>query len=167
VTSASPAMADAPVKSCAMGTIIVGTDGSDLANLAAAAGVSILRETHALVVVHVVDGADPSLMEDASGHAGPAMNPQEFAGLRDGLLASAHTIVEDSASAFGSGVETRIVEGSPGVELCTLADELSAVAIVIGSRGRGGLRRALLGSVSDYVVRNAPCPVVISRGSPT
>jgi nucleotide-binding universal stress UspA family protein len=33
----------------------------------------------------------------------------------------------------------------------------------MGSRGRGGIKRALLGSVSDHVVRNAPCPVVIAR----
>jgi nucleotide-binding universal stress UspA family protein len=35
--------------------------------------------------------------------------------------------------------------------------------VVVGSRGRGGIRRALLGSVSDYVVRNAPCSVVVTR----
>jgi nucleotide-binding universal stress UspA family protein len=33
--------------------------------------------------------------------------------------------------------------------------------MVVGTRGRGGLRRAVLGSVSDHVVRNAPCPVVV------
>jgi nucleotide-binding universal stress UspA family protein len=33
----------------------------------------------------------------------------------------------------------------------------------MGSRGRGALKRVLLGSVSDYVVRNAPCSVIISR----
>jgi len=33
----------------------------------------------------------------------------------------------------------------------------------MGSRGRGGVKRALLGSVSDYVTRNAPCSVVITR----
>jgi nucleotide-binding universal stress UspA family protein len=32
---------------------------------------------------------------------------------------------------------------------------------VIGTRGRGDIKRALLGSVSDYLVRNAPCPVVV------
>jgi nucleotide-binding universal stress UspA family protein len=35
----------------------------------------------------------------------------------------------------------------------------------MGSRGRGGIKRALLGSVSDYVVRNAHCSVVITRPS--
>jgi nucleotide-binding universal stress UspA family protein len=83
--------------------------------------------------------------------------------MRDRLLAAARDIVDDSARELGGGVETRIVEGSPGAALCDLAREVSAVAIVIGSRGRGGLRRALLGSVSDYVVRNAPCPVLIVR----
>lgn len=38
-------------------------------------------------------------------------------------------------------------------------------AIVIGTRGRGGIKRALLGSVSDYVVRNAPCPVVVTTAA--
>ena len=53
-----------------------------------------------------------------------------------------------------------IVEGAPGPALCELAESVDASAIVIGTRGRGGLRRAVLGSVSDHVVRNAPCPVV-------
>ena len=44
-----------------------------------------------------------------------------------------------------------------------LADELPAGLIVMGSRGHGGIRRALMGSVSDSVVRHAHCPVLIVR----
>ena len=44
-----------------------------------------------------------------------------------------------------------------------LADELGAGLIVMGSRGLGGIRRALMGSVSDSVVRHAPWPVLIVR----
>ncbi|MDP9455342.1 MAG: universal stress protein [Actinomycetota bacterium] len=44
-----------------------------------------------------------------------------------------------------------------------LADEIGAGLIVMGSRGLGGLRRALMGSVSDSVVRHAHCPVLIVR----
>jgi nucleotide-binding universal stress UspA family protein len=44
-----------------------------------------------------------------------------------------------------------------------LAGDVDASALVIGSRGRGGLKRAFLGSVSDYVVRNAPCSVIVSK----
>jgi len=62
-------------------------------------------------------------------------------------------------------IEKRVIEGEPGPALCRLAAEVGASAVILGSRGRGGLKRAFLGSVSDYVVRNAPCPVVVSRGS--
>jgi nucleotide-binding universal stress UspA family protein len=44
-----------------------------------------------------------------------------------------------------------------------LADEIGAGLIVMGSRGLGGIRRALMGSVSDSVVRHAHCPVMIVR----
>ena len=57
------------------------------------------------------------------------------------------------------------MRGDPGRALCELATQLPARGIVMGTRGRGAIKRALLGSVSDYVVRNAPCPVIItSRG---
>jgi nucleotide-binding universal stress UspA family protein len=61
-------------------------------------------------------------------------------------------------------IETRVIEGEPGPALCRLAADVGASAVILGSRGRGGLKRAFLGSVSDYVVRNAPCPVIVSRG---
>jgi nucleotide-binding universal stress UspA family protein len=45
-----------------------------------------------------------------------------------------------------------------------LAEEIDAGLIVIGSRGLGGVRRALVGSISDAVVRYAHCPVLVVRG---
>jgi nucleotide-binding universal stress UspA family protein len=59
-------------------------------------------------------------------------------------------------------VERIVSEGSPGDVLVEAAD--GADLVVVGSRGRGGLRSALLGSVSSHVVQHAPCPVVIVRG---
>jgi nucleotide-binding universal stress UspA family protein len=57
--------------------------------------------------------------------------------------------------------------GWPGREIARLAEEIGASVIVVGSRGRGRLRCALTGSVSDTVVRNASCPVlVVRRGTP-
>jgi nucleotide-binding universal stress UspA family protein len=44
-----------------------------------------------------------------------------------------------------------------------LAEELGAGLIVMGCRGLGGVRRALMGSVSDSVVRHAHCPVLVVR----
>jgi nucleotide-binding universal stress UspA family protein len=53
--------------------------------------------------------------------------------------------------------------GRPNAEIVALAEGVGARLIVLGSRGRGGVRRALMGSVSDSVVRHAHCPVLIVR----
>jgi nucleotide-binding universal stress UspA family protein len=48
-------------------------------------------------------------------------------------------------------------------QIVNLAEEIRAGLIVVGSRGLGGMRRALMGSVSDSVVRHAHCPVLVVR----
>ena len=56
----------------------------------------------------------------------------------------------------------RVVEGRAGPLLVDAAE--GADLLVVGSRGHGGLAEALLGSVGQYCVHHAPCPVVIMRG---
>ena len=53
--------------------------------------------------------------------------------------------------------------GSPVGEVVKAAKDWPADLIVIGSHGRGGIRRALLGSVAEGVMRQAPCPVLVVR----
>ena len=65
--------------------------------------------------------------------------------------------------AAGRNVRTVIREGAPHQELIALATDERADLIVIGTHGRGGLNRALLGSVADRIVRLAPCPVLTVR----
>jgi nucleotide-binding universal stress UspA family protein len=60
-----------------------------------------------------------------------------------------------------AGIHTRV--GFPDVEIVGPAGKLSAGPIVVDSRGLGPLRRALMGSVSDSVVRHAHCPVLVVR----
>jgi nucleotide-binding universal stress UspA family protein len=60
-----------------------------------------------------------------------------------------------------AGIHTRV--GFPAAEIVRLAGRLGAGLIVMGSRGLGPLRRALMGSVSDSVVRHAHCPVLAVR----
>jgi nucleotide-binding universal stress UspA family protein len=60
-----------------------------------------------------------------------------------------------------SGAELRVLIGDPAENLLTLAEEEQAQLIVVGSRGRGALKTALLGSVSSTLTTRAPCPVVV------
>ncbi len=143
-------------------TTMVCSDGSDLAIQAASAGLALLRPTDKVLIVTVVDGIDPSLTVDGSGHAGPSMTQPEYDELRKRALADAEAILAQTAAALGAdNAETLSIEGRPGEALCALAAETSARALIMGTRGRGGIKRALMGSVSDYVVRNAPCPVLV------
>ena len=56
--------------------------------------------------------------------------------------------------------------GPPGEVICWLAEDQRCDLIVMGTHGRGGLRHLLLGSVAEYVVRHAHCPVTIVRDVP-
>lgn len=58
-------------------------------------------------------------------------------------------------------VETVVVEGNPATEIVRIADERKIDLIIMGSHGRGGISRAILGSVADKVMRTAHCPVMI------
>ena len=57
-------------------------------------------------------------------------------------------------------VEHRLVEGTAATEILRLAEETKCDVIVLGTHGRTGFGRLLMGSVAEQVVRRAPCPVV-------
>lgn len=59
--------------------------------------------------------------------------------------------------------ETKLALGDADREIVRFAEGMHADLIVVGSRGLGGVRRALIGSVSDSVVRHAHCPVLVVR----
>ncbi|MBI4636654.1 MAG: universal stress protein [Candidatus Rokubacteria bacterium] len=68
------------------------------------------------------------------------------------------------ARAEGLPVRTQLRAGVPYREIVAIAADERADLIVIGTHGRGGVDRALLGSVADPVIRLAPCPVLSVRG---
>jgi nucleotide-binding universal stress UspA family protein len=155
-----------------METIIIATDGSDTANEAASSGLALLRPVDKVLVVSVADLADPDLAEDATGHAAATMTPDEIEAVNEEAAARGQSNIDATVEALRahpglpSGLETRVLGGQAGPALCDLASETGAIAVVMGSSGRGGLRRAVLGSVSDHVVRHCPCPVVVTRARP-
>ena len=77
------------------------------------------------------------------------------------------SFLEDQAeqlrSSGGKVAEAHLRAGEPDKEIVKLSEELGAGTIVIGSRGLGALKRTLMGSVSESVVRHAHCPVFVVR----
>ncbi len=146
--------------------IVVAVDGSDLSLLAAGEGLSVLRPPHRVVVVTVGHAPDPALASDGSGHAGASMSESELDDRRAEAEHEARTILDHAVKELareleGAEVSTQVLEGSPGRALCQFAEEVDATALVIGTRGRGGVKRTLLGTVSGHVTRHAVCPVVV------
>jgi nucleotide-binding universal stress UspA family protein len=86
--------------------------------------------------------------------------------LGEALLAGAHEVVERAANELEAStlsVETAVRRGDPRIVVVDEANEWKADLIVIGSHGRTGVRRWLLGSVAEHVVRHAPCSVEVCR----
>lgn len=66
-------------------------------------------------------------------------------------------------TAHAAGVKTIIREGDPGLLIADYADEVHADLIVMSSHGHHGVKRLLLGSVAERVLRHANCPVLVLR----
>jgi nucleotide-binding universal stress UspA family protein len=146
-----------------LNNVLVAVDGSETSLDAARAGLGLLADDAPVVVVTVVETSDPTLVT-GSGMAGGVMSAEELDALDEERVIDAEVVLAAATAALGrENAEAVVVRGDAGSALCDLARERGASAIVMGSRGRGGIKRALLGSVSDYVVRNAPCPVIITR----
>jgi nucleotide-binding universal stress UspA family protein len=140
--------------------ILLATDGSEEADLAALRAVELADATHSeLHVVHV--GVVPTFLESypgTLGYSGKLYNQIEEESRE--LLRKQSWRVK---AAGGTVAEAHLRMGAVALEIVALAEELGADLIVMGCRGLGGLRRALMGSVSDSVVRHAHCPVLVVR----
>jgi len=142
--------------------ILLCTDGSEESLDALAAGLDLLGRDHHYVLVTVADAPDPDVLS-GTGHAGAEMSAEEFDLAVGSAHESARQVLGEAEARLGiDDVEVRVLGGEPAAAICGLAAELEARAIVLGTRGRGGIARALMGSVSDYVVRSAPCTVVVT-----
>jgi nucleotide-binding universal stress UspA family protein len=143
--------------------ILLCTDGSDEALRALSAGLDLLGRHHDLVLVSVMDGLDAAALV-GSGHAGPDVSGEEYDDQVALARQTANRAIEEAQNELTlDSAEVHVLSGHPGEAICQLATQLSARAVVVGSRGRGGLRRLFLGSISDHIVRHAPCSVVVTR----
>ena len=72
-------------------------------------------------------------------------------------------VAERVRAGGGTVAQAHLREGGVPHEIVALAEDTGVGLIVVGSRGHGGIRRALMGSVSGSVVRHAHCPVLVVR----
>jgi len=140
--------------------ILLATDGSEEAELAALRAVDLVDATDSeLHVVHV--GVVPIFLKSYPGTLGYERRLYEQIEEVSRELLRKQTWRVKVAGGTVAGAHLRM--GQVDLEIVALAEELQADLIVMGSRGLGRVRRALMGSVSDSVVRHAHCPVLVVR----
>jgi nucleotide-binding universal stress UspA family protein len=155
-------MTDFPTK------ILLATDGSEDALFAARTAVNLANKTSSELHVVYVEEMPRRFSSASEASSLEEMIDPEFEGkMRQHAEAAARQLLEEQVQKIKEA-DSQIAQahpkiGRPDAEIVHLAEELDAGIVVVGSRGHGGLRRALLGSVSDSVVRHAHCPVLIVR----
>ena len=136
-------------------TILVATDGSEMNRAAVEEALRIGRTCDS--VVHVVYVADTSTLE--TGPADMMVGNTWDVLPREGEKALAR--VRDAATDVH--LETVLLHGKPAEEIVRYAREKGVDLIVIGSQGKQGIARLLLGSVAEHVIRTAGCRVLVVK----
>jgi nucleotide-binding universal stress UspA family protein len=138
--------------------ILIATDGSDYTKNSIDYGIELAKNTQAkLHVLYVIDtAAFASIPMDAAWESMYELLKKEGD--------EATRYVADEAEAEGIAVERFTVEGHPAEEIIKYAEKNSMNLIVMGTLGKSGLDRFLLGSVAEKVVRTSKIPVLVVRG---
>jgi len=147
------------------GRILAGTDFSDRALRAVrAAADEAERVGGELIVVHSLDLVWSAAAYPAMAFGGVPFNisPEQI----NELETIATERLEESLKQLNITGDTLVTTGAAGTALIEIASERNVDLIVVGTIGRTGLRRALLGSVAETVAKGAPCSVLIVRDHP-
>lgn len=142
--------------------ILVPLDGSGLAEAILSPAVDVARATGArITLAHIVS---------TRFVIGPRLVPVKPSDLEPALLASERYLEETAADLRRRGLDVDLVVEAaelPATAISVLAGSLGADLIAIATHGYGGVRRVLLGSVADKVLRTSPLPLLIMRpGAP-
>jgi nucleotide-binding universal stress UspA family protein len=143
-------------------SIVCPTDFSPVGNAALAVARRLAAPGGVLHLAHVrLPAFVLSPMDASPAFVLPAGNPDEEAEADRRAAARLRAL---PARKTGVSVRVHVLSGADAAtELLRLAREVSADAVVIGTHGRGGIGRALLGSVASAVSRRSPAPVVLVR----
>jgi nucleotide-binding universal stress UspA family protein len=141
-------------------TVLAATDLSELGNTAVPHAYALLRATGGVVeLCHVYEHGLPN---PAYAYDGPH---RLSAAARAALSKELRALVPTEAETLGITTHISVIDGGkPAETIVQAAERLNVDAISLASHGRGGLRRALLGSVAEEVVRQSSRPVLVVRG---
>lgn len=147
--------------------VVLAIDGSEEASRAAEAAVELCEKTGSeLHVVHVGEDFYLTAVTDLDMVA-QTWVAQEYAESETNFEQIAREVldaeVEKVEAAGGTVAQAHLRVGRADAEIVDLAEEIEAGLVVLGSRGLGEVKRALMGSVSYSVVRHAHCPVLVVR----
>jgi len=158
VTKEGLGMDDCPTRSGEIDTIIVPTDGSKCSQHAVSFAGALAKKLSAKV--HV-------LFVSETNYAGPWYYYVLDDVVADKIARKGKAIAAETASslkAIGVGdVEAHVVEGHPGEVISEMATKLDADLIVMGTHGRRGLERALMGSVAREVANTSTVPLLLVK----
>ncbi len=135
-----------------MQKIVVGVDGSDSSKRALDWAMARAGGEDVVVIAHTWS------IPAVSGFELPASTLNDFERAAKDLVAR---IVSEIEVEGGPKIETDVRSGHAGLRLAALSED--ADLVVVGSRGYGGFKGMMLGSVSTYVVHHADCPVAVIR----
>jgi nucleotide-binding universal stress UspA family protein len=141
--------------------VLIATDGSDLSVSAAHRAFELLGRPSGVVVLAVLTEVPG---DDAGGFESSAQSPSEERQEWENETTAAQGAIRATVEALGSvDVETRVEVGDAGPMIVWVAEQIDADVVVVGSHGRGALKRLMSGSVSEHVVHHSPCPVLVVR----
>lgn len=138
--------------------ILIATDGSEAANEAAAFGMEMVGCSGAKIyAIYVIDTTPYRSVSLDKIWSKETLDEFERAGHE------ATSYVERIGKAAGVEVESRVLRGHPVEKIINFAEDNNIDMIIIGSLGKGGYERFVLGSVSEKVVSHAKVPVLVVR----
>lgn len=136
-------------------TILFTTDFSPASRTAFEVASALARDYKArMIVLHVIEPARAGFSEYAA-----YIGPEEDTGA---AMAKLQAIKAPSPTVT---IEYRLLEGDPATVVTETAAEVGADLVVMGTHGRTGFSRLIMGSVAEEVLRKAPCPVLTVRGA--
>jgi nucleotide-binding universal stress UspA family protein len=142
--------------------IMIATDGSDTSNKAAMIGIDIAhRANGSITAIYVMD---ISRLAHLPGYAAMPGLKEKILSLMQKEGQQATQFVEDHAHMMKVSCQKILAQGNPSEELLKFSQQMGMDLLIMGSLGRTGMEKFLLGSVAEKVVSQSAIPVLLIKG---